>query len=155
MIGYFLGNLKKLYSFAKTTVATFWVTFGNIWATFYSNIWSHWLQCKIMKVKVKPFFLGRFSGTLTQTSKENWSINLRNTCFMQSDCLLKCFRPIRIRAISVTSILPTWEIFFLGTRTERIYTGPIHSKSDDQLTVYGKLLCKFLYLVQQYCVSYI
>ena len=26
---------------AKTYLTTFWVTFGNIWTTFYSNIWSH------------------------------------------------------------------------------------------------------------------
>ena len=25
----------------ETTVAAFWATFLNIWATFYSNIWSH------------------------------------------------------------------------------------------------------------------
>ena len=33
----FLGNFEKLNS-----LATFWVTLGKFWATFYSNIWSHW-----------------------------------------------------------------------------------------------------------------
>ena len=31
-------------SYVKTDVASFWATFGNIWATFYLNIWSHWRQ---------------------------------------------------------------------------------------------------------------
>ena len=30
-------------------MATFWATFGNIWATFYSNIWSHWLRQKLRR----------------------------------------------------------------------------------------------------------
>ena len=41
MIGNFFGNLKKPYFHVKTAVATFWTTFGNIWAAFYSNIWLH------------------------------------------------------------------------------------------------------------------
>ena len=44
MIGNFFGNLKKPYFHVKTAVATFWTTFGNIWAAFYSNIWSHWVS---------------------------------------------------------------------------------------------------------------
>ena len=39
-----MGYFEKHHSFAKTAVATSRVTFGNIRATFYSNIWSHWLQ---------------------------------------------------------------------------------------------------------------
>ena len=27
-----------------TNVDTFWATFGENWATFYSNIWSHWFE---------------------------------------------------------------------------------------------------------------
>ena len=34
MIGNFLGNFEKSHSYLKTAVATSWVTFGNIWATF-------------------------------------------------------------------------------------------------------------------------
>ena len=43
MIGNFLGNFEKLNSYVKTALATFWATLGKIWATFYSNIWSHCL----------------------------------------------------------------------------------------------------------------
>ena len=28
-------------TYLQTAAATFWATFGNIWATFYFNIWSH------------------------------------------------------------------------------------------------------------------
>ena len=42
MIGNFFGNVEKPHSNVKTAVDTFWATFGNISATFYSNIWSHW-----------------------------------------------------------------------------------------------------------------
>ena len=38
----FLDNVEKPHSNVKTAVDTFWATFGNISATFYSNIWSHW-----------------------------------------------------------------------------------------------------------------
>ena len=38
----FLGYFKKPHSYVNTAVATSWETFRNIWATFYSNIWSHW-----------------------------------------------------------------------------------------------------------------
>ena len=37
-----LGYFEKSHSNVKTYLATSWMTFGNIWATFYSNIWSHW-----------------------------------------------------------------------------------------------------------------
>ena len=40
MIGNFLGILEKPHSNVKTEVATFWATFGNIWANFYYNIRS-------------------------------------------------------------------------------------------------------------------
>ena len=30
----------------KTAVATFWATIGNLWATVYFNIWSHWPTLK-------------------------------------------------------------------------------------------------------------
>ena len=42
IIGNFLGYFEKSHSFVKNYAATSWVTFGNFWATFYSNIWSHW-----------------------------------------------------------------------------------------------------------------
>ena len=41
MIGNFLGYFEKPHSYVKTTLATFWATFGKNWATFFSNIWSH------------------------------------------------------------------------------------------------------------------
>ena len=41
IIGNVLGYFVKPHSYVKTVVATFWATFGNIWATFYSNNWSH------------------------------------------------------------------------------------------------------------------
>ena len=40
-MGHFLGIFEKPHSFVKIAVATVWATFGNIWATFNSNIWSH------------------------------------------------------------------------------------------------------------------
>ena len=49
MIVDFLGNFKNPHSCVKTADATFWATFGNIWATFYSNIWSHWLRQKLRR----------------------------------------------------------------------------------------------------------
>ena len=36
----FRSILKYITFYGKTDVATFWTNFGNIWATFYSNIWS-------------------------------------------------------------------------------------------------------------------
>ena len=39
----FLGYFVKPLSYVNTVVATFLVIFGNIWSTFYSNIWSHWM----------------------------------------------------------------------------------------------------------------
>ena len=38
----FWAILKNLQFQEKTALATFWATFGKIWATFYFNIWSHW-----------------------------------------------------------------------------------------------------------------
>ena len=35
------GCYEKCNFYSKTVVATFWSNFGNNWATFYSNIWSH------------------------------------------------------------------------------------------------------------------
>ena len=37
----FLGLFWKPNYYVKTGVATYGATFGNIWATFHSNIWSH------------------------------------------------------------------------------------------------------------------
>ena len=52
IISHFLGYFEKLPSYVKRAVAIFWVTFVNIWATFYPNIWhSYWLAttsiCKL------------------------------------------------------------------------------------------------------------
>ena len=41
MIINFLGYFEKPHFYVKTAVATYWVTFGNSWATCFSNIWSH------------------------------------------------------------------------------------------------------------------
>ena len=42
-IGNFLGYFEKPHSDVKTALASYWATFGEKnWATFYSNIWSHW-----------------------------------------------------------------------------------------------------------------
>ena len=48
IISNFSGYIEKLHSYVTIAKATSWVTFGNIWATFYSTIWSHWsrLGCK-------------------------------------------------------------------------------------------------------------
>ena len=35
IIGNFLGYFEKTHSYVKTAVATFWATFGIIWATFF------------------------------------------------------------------------------------------------------------------------
>ena len=40
------GYFEKPHSFVKTYAATSRVAFGNIWATFYSIIWSHWAQSR-------------------------------------------------------------------------------------------------------------
>ena len=40
----FLGSCENQPFYSQTGVATFWVTFGKTWATFYFNIWSHWLK---------------------------------------------------------------------------------------------------------------
>ena len=39
---------EKSHSYVKTAFATFKASFGYIWATFYSNIWSHWHSVKIV-----------------------------------------------------------------------------------------------------------
>ena len=43
MIGNFLGYFEKPDSYVNTAASTFWTTFGENWATVYSNIWSHCL----------------------------------------------------------------------------------------------------------------
>ena len=46
MIGNFLGNVKKSHSYVKTTVATFWKTFGNIWPIFTpTSGHTDWFNC--------------------------------------------------------------------------------------------------------------
>ena len=43
---------------SQTGVATFWATFGKTWATFYSNIWSHWWPLLgLIGTTVVPIFL--------------------------------------------------------------------------------------------------
>ena len=38
------GLLWRMVLICKTEIYTFWVNFVENWATFYSNIWSQWLQ---------------------------------------------------------------------------------------------------------------
>ena len=38
-----LGYFEKHHAYVNTALATLWPTFGQHWATFYSNIWSHCL----------------------------------------------------------------------------------------------------------------
>ena len=55
---YFWAFCKNITFWLNYTVATFWANFGKIWATFYSNIWSHWTyimqdqQCVIRDMSV-------------------------------------------------------------------------------------------------------
>ena len=44
MFGDFLSFFEEGHIQSKTVVATFRASFGETWATFYSNIWSHWLE---------------------------------------------------------------------------------------------------------------
>ena len=44
LFGDFLGKFETITFYLKTAVSTFWGNFVKIWSTFYSNIWSHWLQ---------------------------------------------------------------------------------------------------------------
>ena len=44
LFGDFLGKFETITFYLKTAVSTFWGNFVKIWGTFYSNIWSHWLQ---------------------------------------------------------------------------------------------------------------
>ena len=49
IIGNFLGYLEKPHSYVKTALATFCTSFGKNWATFYSNIWSHWAATIVLQ----------------------------------------------------------------------------------------------------------
>ena len=44
IIWWLLGAFRKTLGLSKNWCGIFWVTFGNIWTTFCSNIWSHWTQ---------------------------------------------------------------------------------------------------------------
>ena len=52
----------KPHCYDKTAVATSLVTFGNIWAIFYYNTWSHWSRIKIW---VTPTRLPTLTNILT------------------------------------------------------------------------------------------
>ena len=52
IISNFQGYFEKAHSYIKTASATSWVTFGNIWDTFYSNIWSHCMKSKKISLVV-------------------------------------------------------------------------------------------------------
>ena len=41
-------------------MATVWATLGKIWASFYSNVWSHCLHLLVFYVKNKQFFVSFF-----------------------------------------------------------------------------------------------
>ena len=42
LIGFFFCYFEKSHFYTKTALGTFRATFGYNWATFHSNIWSHW-----------------------------------------------------------------------------------------------------------------
>ena len=50
----FLGYLEKLHSPEKTHVSASWVSFGNIWATFYSNIWPYCFLTRWLGFQILP-----------------------------------------------------------------------------------------------------
>ena len=47
MFGDFLGNFENRDFISQTAVANFGPNYENFWATFYSNIWSHWLWQRV------------------------------------------------------------------------------------------------------------
>ena len=46
MLGDLLGDFERHQFLSKTSVDTFWATFGKNWAACNSNIWSHALHLK-------------------------------------------------------------------------------------------------------------
>ena len=44
-----LGYCEKWHFLYYTHVDSFWATFKENWATFYSNIWSHWVGEKMQR----------------------------------------------------------------------------------------------------------
>ena len=66
----FFGYFEKPHSYVKTCMATSWVTFGNIWATFYSNIWSYWCWPKLID-QTDASFSGRKNRHLNHSHEQN------------------------------------------------------------------------------------
>ena len=50
----FLGSCENQPFYSQTGVATFWVTFGKTWATFYFNIWSHGECPELVQMQMRP-----------------------------------------------------------------------------------------------------
>ena len=48
-------HFETPHTYVKTHVATPWVTFGNILAFFYLNIWSHWFRVQLTWWSYVPF----------------------------------------------------------------------------------------------------
>ena len=74
IIGNILGYFEYPHSYVKTAVATFWATLGNIWATFYFNIWSHCNQ------SIQPFIHSSPTYKCILHFYHNcWKIEIKNT----------------------------------------------------------------------------
>ena len=56
-MGIYGGYIWCLTFKAKTAAATFWATFGNNWATLYSNVWS-----RLKEVLIEPPSLWQYLG---------------------------------------------------------------------------------------------
>ena len=52
IISNFLGHFEQPHSYVKTYVGTSWSAFGNIFATFYFNILSHWSLGSLCNVNI-------------------------------------------------------------------------------------------------------
>ena len=75
----FWAILKNIPFQIKTALATFWLTFGKIWATFNFSIWSHrgndilWEFCTIFLISFwKTLSIGQAECSLLQT-QQRWS----------------------------------------------------------------------------------
>ena len=72
--GIILGYFVKSQLYVNSTLATFWENFGNIFATFYSYIWSHW-TC-VRSAKFARSFWG-LKIILQRNTKINFAIKSR------------------------------------------------------------------------------
>ena len=79
----FWALLKRVTFKVKTAVATFWASFGEIWANFYSNIWLHWcLPIKMCQSTSKKYSQDKVSKS--QKMSLSWKLHL---CALSNDWL--------------------------------------------------------------------